>query len=364
MNKATVKFPVAAIAAAVLVAGGAMGQGMPKMLVGTSEAKTVDHVSVRKYNGHLAALETVAIVPQVAGEIKAVHFKEGATVREGELLYTIDPVKYEAAVSSARASVAQARANAEYAAKTYDRAKALFDKKVASDDDLDSATSARDVAKASLAAAEAALVSAEDNLAHCRIVAPISGRIGMNKATVGNYVATASGALATIVRTDSLRLVFSMSARDFASLYGGEQGLRDRFEVKMSLADGAEYAARPTFGFVDNAANASTDTITLYYDVDNLDGALFAGMSVKVLVSARTSDKVVAIPPTAVIHDRSGAFVYVLGEGGVPERRAVETAGGTAEYEIVSSGLAVGETVISRGTHKVYPGLPVTAVAL
>lgn len=364
MNKSA--FGIFAAAAAIaLSAGSALGQGaMPPMVVGTSTAKTVESNPVRRYSGRVLAMETVAIVPQVTGEIKSVHFKEGATVKEGDPLYTIDKVKYEAAAASARASVAQAKANADYAGKTYGRAKALFDKKVASDDDLDAATSAKAVADAALAAAEAALVSAEDNLAHCSITAPISGRIGMNKATAGNYVTTASGALATIVRTDPARLVFSMSARDFAAIYGGEKGLRGNFGVKIALADGTEYPAEPVFDFIDNTANASTDTITIYFTVPNPDGALFAGMSVKVAVSAKTAQKVVAVPATAVIHDKSGSFVYVIGEGGIPQRRAVVTGGTTASYEIVESGLAVGETVVSTGTHKVFPGAPVTPIAI
>lgn len=362
MNRKTFGLIAAAI---VTGAGIALGQGaMPPMVVGTSTAKAVESNPVRRYSGRVLAVETVAVVPQVAGEITAVHFKEGAAVKEGDPLYTIDKVKYEAAAASAHATVAQARANADYAGKTFDRAKALFDKKVASDDDLDAATSAKAVAEASLAAAEAALVSAEDNLAHCSISAPISGRIGINKATVGNYVATASGALATIVRTDPARIVFSMSARDFASIYGGENGLRDKYGVKIALADGTEYPAEPAFDFIDNTANASTDTITIYFTVPNPDGVLFAGMSVKIAISAKTAREVVAVPATAVIHDKAGSFVYVIGEDGIPQRRTVVTGGVTAAYEIVESGLAVGETVVSSGTHKVFPGAPVTPIAM
>ena len=362
MNKKTLKIYTAAAALAIGT-GAAFGQGgMPPMVVGTSTVKTIETNPVRKYNGHIMAMETVAIVPQVAGEIKAVHFKEGATVKAGDLLYTIDKVKYEAAAASARATVAQAKASAEYAGKTFDRVKTLFDKKVASDDDMDSATSAKNTADAALAAAEAALVAAEDNLAHCSIVAPISGKIGMNKATVGNYVTTASGALTTIVESDPARLVFSMSARDFLASYGGEKGLREHFVAKILMADGSEYAATPEFDFTDNTANAATDTITLYFTIANADGILMAGMSVKVFVSAKEAAEVVAVPVTAVIHNADGAFVYVMGEGGIPQRREIEVAGVTAEYEIVKSGLAVGETIVSRGTHKVFPGAPVTPV--
>lgn len=363
MNK-SVRKPFAAMAAAAAGLCTAVAQEMPKMIVGTAEAKTIGHAIERKYNGHIAALESVAVVPQVAGEIKAVLFKEGATVRAGDPLYAIDKVKYEAAAASARAGVAQARANAEYAGKTFARVKALYEKNVASDDDFDSAMSARNSADAALASAEAALVSAEDNLAHCSISAPIPGRIGINRATAGNYVSTASGALTTIVRCDPVRIAFSMSARDFASVYGGEAGLRDSFSLKIALADGSIYPKTPVFDFIENTANASTDTITAYYTLDNPDGALIPGMSVKVLVSQKTPPMEVAIPATAVIHDKSGSFVYVLGADGIPARRDIETSGTSHEFEFVKTGLAEGETVVSRGTHKVFPGVPVTPVAM
>lgn len=353
----------AAAAAMTICAAASFGQA-PAMTVGTSTAKAVEHIAVRKYNGHVIARETVAIVPQVAGEIKAVHFKEGAYVKEGDILYTIDKVKYESAAASSRATVAQARANAEYAGKTFDRTKALFEKKVASDDDMDSAASAKNSADAALAAAEAALVAAEDNLAHCSVVAPIPGRIGLNRATVGNYVSTASGAMTTIVRTDPMRLAFSMSARDFAAIYGGEAGLRDKFAVKIILSDGSEYPVEPVFDFVENTANASTDTVTVYYALGNPDGALLAGMSVKVTVAAREATSQVAVPTTAVIHSGKGDFVYVIGADGIPQRRDITTAGTTAELEFVSDGLAVGETIVTRGTHKVFPGMPVNAVSV
>lgn len=355
----------AAVAVAIILCGTTIqAQEMPKMVVGTSTVKPLEHVQSRKYNGHIVSLESVAVVPQVAGEIKSVHFKEGATVKEGDLLYKIDKVKYEAAAASARATIAQAKASADYASKTFERTKALYEKKVASDDDLDSATSAKAAADAALAASEAALIAAEDDLAHCEITAPISGKIGLNKATAGNYVTTAFGALTTIVRTDLVRLAFSMSARDFDAIYSGEVGLRTGFKVKIILADGSEYPVPAEFEFVDNIANATTDTITLFYTLANTDGKLFAGMSVKVVVAANSPEEVLAVPATAVIHDASGSFVYVLNAEGIPSRREVAVGDATSSYEIVKHGLEIGETIVSRGTHKVSPGVPVTGIPL
>ena len=242
----------AALAAALVWAASAVAQDGPAaadgaaqqpqgpkpsmFLVGVAKAGTVDHNPVRTFSGRVLSPETVAVVAQVAGEVKKVNFEEGALLKKGAVMYKIDPVKYEAAVASAKAQVAQAAASADYARKSFDRAQALFDKKVASPDDLDAATSAKAQAEATLAAAEAALVTAEDNLAHCTIKAPVDGKVGLNAAAAGNYVSTASGALATIVRQDPVRVAFAPGSRDYLAVFGGEKGLKELFAVGVRLA--------------------------------------------------------------------------------------------------------------------------------
>ncbi len=333
-------------------------------LVGVAKAGTVDHNPVRSFSGRILSPETVAVVAQVAGEVKEVCFEEGALLKKGDVLYRIDPVKYEAAVASAKAQIAQATANADYADKTFSRTKTLFDKKVASDDDLDSATSAKSSAEAALAAAKAALVSAEDNLAHCTVTAPVDGKVGLNAASVGNYVSTASGALTTIVRQDPVRVAFAPGMRDYLSAFGGEKGLRELFDVRIRLADGSLYAEDGTVEFVGNAVNATTDTMPVYARFANKAGLLVPGATVKVEVQAKKAAKYVSLPLTAVIHDGDKAYVWMVGENNMPVRREVVAGPSTATYQTIVSGLEAGEEVIVRGTHKIMPGVPVEPVAL
>ena len=363
--------PAAAMAALVLSAAAqeAAPQGAPArrpsmFLVGVGKARAVDHNPVRRFSGRVLSPETVAVVAQVAGTVEEVAFREGATLRKGDLLYRIDPVKYEAAVASARAQVAQAAANADYARKSFDRANALFEKKVASADDLDAATSAKAAAEAALAAAEAALVTAEDNLAHCTIVAPVDGKVGLNAAAAGNYVSTASGPLATIVRQDPVRVVFSPGSRDFLSVFGGEKGLRELFDVRIRLSDGTPVEEAGEIEFVGNEANASTDTIPVFVRFANPAGMLLPGATVKVEVSAKQPCRLVALPLGAVVHAADGAYVWTVGEGNLPQRRAVVAGPTTASYETIDSGLEPGDEVIVRGTHKVVEGVPVEPVSI
>lgn len=359
--------PVLSAATAVLVSGAAFAQGpqapKPSMfLVGVAKAKSVDYSQTRTFSGRVLSPDVVAIVPQVAGSVVEVGFEEGSNVKKGDVLYRIDPVKYEAAVAAAKAQVAQAAATADYARKTFDRAKALFDKKVASADDLDSATSASGTAEAALAAAEASLVSAEDNLAHCTITAPVDGKIGLNSATVGNYVSTASGALATIVRQDPVRVCFSPGAREYLSVFGAEEGLRTLFDIRIRLADGTLREEPGKVEFVGNSANAATDTMPVYARFPNPGGALVPGTTVKVEVSAKEPRRLVALPLGAVIHDGDSAYVWMVGEGNMPVRHPVTPGPATATYETVVDGLAEGDDVIVNGTHKVMPGVPVEPV--
>ena len=363
----------AAAAVAIATAGAAAaqepapaGEGpKPSMfLVGVGKAGSVDHNPVRTFSGRVLSPETVAVVAQVAGEVKEVCFEEGAMLKKGDVLYKIDPVKYEAAVASAKAQVAQAEANADYARKTFDRTTALFEKKVASADDLDAATSKNAAAAAALDAAKAALVSAEDNLEHCTIVSPVDGKIGLNAATVGNNISTATGPLATIVRQDPVRVAFAPGSRDYLAVFGGEKGLRELFAVRVRLADGSLYDGEGEVEFVGNAVNAATDTMPVYARFPNPDGLLVPGATVKVEVQAKEAKRYVSLPLTAVVHDGEKDFVWMVGEHNMPVRRDVVTGPSTATYQTILSGLEEGEEVIVRGTHKVIPNVPVEPVSL
>lgn len=338
------------------------GFAMPAPTVAVETIRTVEVTPLHRYSGRILSPETVSVVSQVAGTILEVAFTEGTTVKKGDLLYRIDDVKYVAAVAAAKAAVAQCEASADYAEKTFARTKALFDKNVASADDMDSASSARATAAAALDAAKAKLVLAEDDLAHCRIVADIDGKIGLNAFAVGNYVTQASGPLTTIVRQDPLRVRFSMASGDLLRHYGDEATLRSLFQVRIRQADGELYPAEGEIEFTGNAANATTDTISIFAKIPNPDGTLVPGGSVGVEVSTREPLRVLAVPLAAVLHNEEGADVWVVGEGNMPEKRAVKTSFATASHEVVEEGLKEGETIIVGGTHKVIPGMPVQPV--
>lgn len=354
----------------------AQGPAMPVVSVAADVVSTNAYSTSYQYTGRILSPETVTIIPQVSGEIVEVAFTEGASVKKGDLLYRIDDVKYKAAVASASAAIAQAEAgiaqasaSADYANKSFDRIKALFEKNVTSTDDMDAAATAKQsalaslsAAKANLSAAQAALISAEDNLAHCRIIAPIDGKVGINHQSLGNFVSTASGPLTTIVRENPLRLSFSMATGDLLRSFANETNLSQNFLIKIRLGDRSVYPEAGIIEFIDNAANALTDSVIIYAKIANPNGVLIPGSTVTVEVNAKTPQSVVTAPLTSIVRDENGAFVWILDENDVPSRRDITTFNQTESSAIIASGLTPGDRIITTGTHKVIPNCKVNIV--
>ena len=206
------------------------------------EVVDVADFKVKTYPGRVVPVAQVNIVPQVSGEILEVGFENGSVVKEGDVLYVLDSVKYEAAVKSAEAKVAETKALQQYAERNYARHLKLVDSRAVSQDAVDNSLSARDSARAALAAAQADLAEKRDSLDHCRITAPISGKVGTTQYTRGNYVTTSSGTLVTLVQNAPIRVRFSISNRDYLDLFGASgQRIKEEAVLGLSLANGGEY---------------------------------------------------------------------------------------------------------------------------
>lgn len=352
---------VLAMAVQTICAGesGGSGSGAPQQLppyVTVSDVVAVDDVEVRRYTGQVTSPSSVNLVARVTGELGALGFREGDVVRPGEVLFNVDPVRYEAAVKSAEAKVAEQKARLAYARNQHERNQQLYNQKVVALSTAESVQSDFEVEQAALDAAEAALVTARDDLEHTRIVAPIGGKIGPALISPGNYVTASSGILATIVQTDPLRIAFSLSSRDYLARFGTEDNLKTRASLRLRLADDSEYEREGTVEFIDNHANRATDTVQVYARFANPDGRLIPGSTVTVLLSRRSDNQVAAVAPSAVMHDKQGAYVYVVGDGNTVERRAVTLAGADATTQRIASGLKPGERVVIDGMHKTMPG--------
>lgn len=309
---------------------------------------------VKTYPGRVVPVAQVNVIPQVSGEILEVGFENGAAVKKGDLLYRLDPVKYEAAVKNAEAKVAECKAALGYAELSYARHRKLVGTRAVSLDAVDNALSTRDSARAALAAAQADLVSARDDLRHCRIEAPISGTVGTTQYTAGNYLQKGQGTLVTLIQAAPIRVRFSISNAEFLEMFGGRSAaFQADGIVALTLADGRDYMEDGQVEYVDNAADGQTDTIQVFAIFPNRNHILKPGGTVSVTLQSRKGVKKIAIPPSAVMQDMHGSCVWVVKADRTVERRYIVRDVTEGDVQFVASGLKAGETIVADGIHKV-----------
>ena len=327
---------------------------LPHVAVG--KVTEAENIKAYHYAGQLQSPQKVNLVSRVSGDLLAVTFQEGDFVHKDQPLYELDAVRYEAALKSAMAKIAEVNARLTYAESNHERLQRLFDQKASSRDTLENATSELEACKAELLEAEANLTLAQDDLKNTKIIAPISGKIGLTSYTQGNYLTPSSGTLATIVQVDPLRLSFSISARNFLRQFGTEKALKENARVQIKLADDTIYNQEGTVEFVDNEANRRTDTVQVYVSIPNPDHRLLAGNTVTVLLTNRNAERLPAIVPTAIMHDAEGPYLYVVNDQNKVEQRRVVLGNILEDLQLIVSGVKPGETVVTDGMHKTQPG--------
>jgi RND family efflux transporter MFP subunit len=322
--------------------------------------KEADLALGREYVGLVEPIQTVMLMPQVAGQIASVNFKEGAMVRQGDLLFTIDSAQYEATVAARKADVARAEAALARSVKYYNRLKAA-DSKSVSASDLELAESDVQQGRATVAQANAALKLAQIDLGHAKITAPISGKIGRALVTKGNYVAPASATLATIVQINPIRVSFALPDKAYIERVAAFHNPGEQiFNVSLTLPDGTKYAPRGKRDFEANTMQTSTGTMTLYMRFDNGKGDLVPGSMARVMVRPVKSHIAPVLPQEAVMTDGKGDYVYVIGPNNVAERRDVKLCAEIGTSREVLSGLKPGDKVVTSGLFNVRLGSPVS----
>ena len=327
------KFILMIVALSLLSPAYAQGRGgkQVKQKVKVGKVFKEQNIESRKVVGFAKDISRVDLTTRISADLIKVGFHDGDLVKKGQMLYQFDDIRYAAAVKNAEAKLAEVKARLIYAESNYKRTNELL-------------------------AAEASLVTAQDDLKHTRIYAPISGRIGATNYTVGNYLTPSSGVLATIIQSRPIRVVFSMSNRDYANMFGGrEEQLKKEALIRVRLANGDYYDENGTVEFINNEANQRTDTIQVYSRFENKVGRLIPNNAVTVELSHKIGKPVAAVLPSAVMHDADSPYVYVVKDNKI-ERRNVELGRTTGAAQLITRGLAEGELVVTDGTHKVLPG--------
>ena len=333
------------------------------VVVSVATVNERDAASWDEFSGRLEAVERVDIRPRVAGVIEEVHFREGALVRKGDLLVTIDRAPYAAEVQRAEAELASARSRYAFARVDLDRARQLVGKGTISRRTLDERVNVYGEAEAALHAAEAALQSTRLNLEYTEIRAPISGRAGKAEITAGNLVAAGPGApvLTTLVSVSPIYASFNADERAVARALKGLSGSDthtqvDRIPVEMgtSAMDGTPLRGR--LQLIDNQVDALSGTVRVRAVFDNEDGSLLPGQFARLRMGQAHSRPVLAITERAVGIDQDKKFVLVVDSDNRVAYREVTLGEALGPLREVTGGLAAGERIVVNGLQRVRPG--------
>ena len=360
----TGRIPLLSLAVFLMTCAASLAAPPPPQ-VETVTIQRRDIVPAREYVGHVEALQTVDLRARVEGFIEDIGFVEGDFVEAGKTLYVIEQAGYRARLAAEEARLAQARAELSRATSHLQRLQAVR-KEGISATDLDNARAAKLVAEADLAASQAAVELAQLNLDYTTIQAPISGRIGRTHYTRGNLVNPSSGALATLIQVDPVRVVYSVSENDVESIRKAFQEMNgqdqpQQLAPRLQLANGEEYPRTGRIDFVDNRVDPATGTIAVRAEFANPDGVLISGQYVTVLVRSAEPKVMPVVPQAAVLVNQKGRYVLKVVDG-IARVQPITIGQAVDGTWAVESGLSGGEQVIVSGLQKVQPEQPVTAV--
>jgi len=321
--------------------------------------------------GRIAPTRIAEVRSRVSGIVLERVFKQGSFVKEGDVLFRIDPAQFQAQLASAKATLQRAQAVQVQARQTAERQKQLRQREVASGQSFDNAVASLAQADADVAIAQASLVTAKLNLDYTEIKAPISGRIGRALITEGALVsAQGADALATIQQIDPVYADFTQSANDVLAL---KRALKagalkdtdpDTAPVRLMFDDGTAYGPVGRLLFLESAVDATTGQITLRGEFPNPDGDLLPGMYVRVQIEQGVQQNALAVPQQAIQRSSGGdAQIYVVNDKNMAELKNVRLGRSIGDRWVVQDGLKPGDKVIVEGFQKIGPGAPVAPEA-
>lgn len=340
---------------------------VPQVVVDTVRLEPYQPKSV--FVGRLVAKEDVTLRAKVSGYLLTREFTEGELVEAGEVLYTIDPSEYAAALAKARAELSAARANQANAERNYNRGKELLPRGAISQLEMDNLTAQKLDADAQIEAALAQVQSAEVNLGFTTIKAPISGRIGRSQVSPGDLVGPSSGDLSSLVSVDPIEVLFQVpeatyvaEVRKRVSANPSASDLRG-IEVILELGNGITYPEVGKVDYFGNRIDANTGTMEARARIPNPYGLLVPGQYVRVTLQDTELDEALFVPLAAVQADQQGSFVLIVDGDSTVARRNVELGERIDELVMVMAGLDPGDRVVVRGLQQVRPGMPVRVTA-
>jgi RND family efflux transporter MFP subunit len=353
-----------ALCLAVLLAGcKKANQYQPPPPPKVSVAKPVGQKITRylEATGNTAAVNSVDLVARVEGFLQAISYSDGAAVKTGDTLFTIEPLPYQAKLQQAQAAEASAQAQLTNAQAGFNRQQALQRNSVASVQALDDARATRDSAQASLTQAQASTQLAAINYTYTRVLAPFDGRVSVHLVSVGSLVGTSPTKLATIVQMQPINVNFSVSEQDVLHIRAKalKEGRRldiTTIPVEIGLQGEDGYPHAGHLDYVAPNVDPSTGTLAVRGVLENADYTLLPGYFARVRVPVETGVEALLVPDVALGADQGGRYLLVVGGDNLVAERHVTTGPLQQGLRVVETGLTADDLVVVDGLQRAVPG--------
>jgi RND family efflux transporter MFP subunit len=312
--------------------------------------------------GNTAAVASVDLVARVQGFVQAISYTDGASVKTGDILFTIEPLPFQAKLQQAQAAEASAEAQLVHAQAGFSRQEALQKNSVASVQNLDDARAQRDSARADLTQAQANTQLAAINYSYTRVLAPFDGRVSAHLVSLGDLVGTQPTKLATIVQMQPINVTFNVSEqevlriRGMARQEGRPLGDIRTIPVEVGLQGETGFPHHGHMDYVAPTVDPSTGTLAARGVLDNADNALLPGYFTRVRVPLETGIAALLVPDVALGADQGGRYLLMVGADHVVVEKHVTTGPNQGSLRVIETGLTRDDLVVVDGLQRAVPG--------